>query len=672
MNAIKKLFQEINFNDYIIEKSYKNKQLKYAIYNQIEVLFNPELPTYFMFRDFSLRNTGTKYKIRMFFKRDLYKDILKDNNFTYENSVLLYNGMYLVSSKLLWIILHWCNRNEFINYFYTFITSKSIYHDIIKPTIIKQINNKTFEINYFGIITNSCIENSYVSLPECKKYLQREYKLKETNYYYTKSNPKISKSFQNFKDKCLWKNEDLISVMFLCKQGQTYIHPNLMIYYLDKYKPFEFWNTFISYYEIEMKLKEELASNKSIYKLNPNNSLIKQINNEFVEIKIDKIYLLIHKKTSYIQTSGTSNVLNKQKYNHIDRWMMNNETLDFIKDLEHVLPKTSECDEINEQFHLHPSYFKLTDVEPGFNGYYLHPELFMYFVIWLSKKEALKYIKTINILYQKSNIDDTTNNKYLNEEIYRLKIILAEKEHKIHELEKTISKITCKDNGSVKIKIINRKSVKLQYDNYNQVETKNSIVIRNVKDSKFKCKELYDFIHENNIEYIKTSDCRNIYEITDSTKINDAITFFNNFISNNENFNTDYSFNFNNEKYIELIKKYEIDNSPRLRGFLYELEASKFFNAFLYHDLPKSFLNKFKLNNVDKGIDLINIRDKVCYQCKCYKCKISLTESLQRTLNLYEKIHSIDNEFKLVLLVNDINLVSDDVLDLFNVQEMIF
>lgn len=108
-----------------------------------------------------------------------------------------------------------------------------------------------------------------------------------------------------------------------------------------------------------------------------------------------------------------------------------------------------------------------------------------------------------------------------------------------------------------------------------------------------------------------------------------------------------------------------MEKSAQTYGFLFESEMSRKYSAFLYKDIPKYILIDFGLNHKDTGIDLVDLKNKILYQCKCYTTtKLTLTDSLKRSLKMLKKFQSIDPDYQLKFLFNEGIDVDQEVLDL--------
>lgn len=365
---------------------------------------------------------------------------------------------------------------------------------------------------------------------------------------------------------------------------------------------------------------------------NLNNSLVSDIDEYFAFGKFDDMILKFHKPTSYIHARTSAKALgNYEKMaHHFSEWLKNKDTVEFINELEKEIKTTdflqdtgSKFDEkINSDISTHPSYFLIgNDFAIEFRGYYLHPELFMYFVFWLSKKKAVMYINEL-LKYQQSLIQK-------HERIIR----------NIQYLK-----------GSLKI-TITENNLKLHPENYNQVSKsskENTLIIPNIIDSSNYRDKIFNYIELGLSKVFSIGKNRNSFIINAGYTNEQVIEEIQEILKLDE---FDISFKFNEIAYKEYLEKYKTNPSSQLLGFIFEFEMSKKYQSHRYSDVPKIYLQKFGLTNKDTGIDLIDIPNKILYQCKYYETKIDISESLQRSRAMLEKFKSVDDNFQLKLIV---------------------
>lgn len=356
--------------------------------------------------------------------------------------------------------------------------------------------------------------------------------------------------------------------------------------------------------------------------------ITENINEYFAYGEYDGIIVKFHKPTSYIHARTVAyelGLLNKftKKFN---LWFKNTDTIEFIEELNNELKITplSACskfdEQINSEMSEHPSYFLLgNNFANNFRGYYFHPKLLIYFMFWLSKPFAVRFISK-RIEKQEEII--RTQNK----EIMQIKYL----------------------KGSLKINISDS-SCKLQAENYNQVTHKdNSIIIPNLINSINYRDKIYNYIKSGLSKNISIGKNINTFIIKDGVSNKEIIDEIQ-LIIHMEDF--DINFEFNETKYKELLEKYNSNPSPQLKGFIFEFEMSKKYGIHRYADIPKIYLQQFGLTNKDTGIDLIDIPNKILYQCKYYEKIIDVTDSLMRSKSMLEKFREVNEDFQLKIIV---------------------
>ena len=221
-----------------------------------------------------------------------------------------------------------------------------------------------------------------------------------------------------------------------------------------------------------------------------------------------------------------------------------------------------------------------------------------------------------------------------------------------------------KYTGSIKISKVSDVLIKLNAANYNQVVTVNSVVIENIDYPSQVLKDLSKFADE--CKEISTTKHKDYYEVSDFDKAVDEIS---NFIHGNIK---DLTFIFNQQEYDILIHRYLETPTVQIKGKIFELQMSRKYNAFVFSDVPSTFISKFGLNKVDTGIDLVDTKNKILYQCKYSESNLSMNEQLKRTLAMYDKIKQIDDSYTLKLLVNKEMKVSKTVSEKFDIIKEMF
>ena len=203
-------------------------------------------------------------------------------------------------------------------------------------------------------------------------------------------------------------------------------------------------------------------------------------------------------------------------------------------------------------------------------------------------------------------------------------------------------------NGSLKLTLVANK-LKLQHENYNQVETSSSVVIRDLFDSKTKRDKVFNYVKENRSKILTLGRTRNQYIVNDGYELEEIIDHIYYILS----YNPEELFKFNEHEYIKRKDYFDLMQTNQSYGFLFESEMSKKYKAFLYKDLPDSYIMKFGLTHRDTGIDLVDIENKTLYQCKCYSGTLRMNEQLERSKEMLHKFQEVDKDYKLILIVNE-------------------
>lgn len=486
--------------------------------------------------------------------------------------------------------------------------------------------------------------------------------------------------------------------------SRRYEHPNaLLIYALNTYPM-----------EVISLLNDIVEENDESpdFQINLSDTMVSKINDDFAYAKHDDLIVKFHIPTNYVHIRSTADVINKNKWTkHQDRFWADTETIEFITELNEILrkrpnfnyivkkleiqgcfispsnpevadsnmesAKTSEetdkvsddldddtCNDSSEnkpknlvqsicsELKNHPSYFDINEFATNeFRGRYVHMNLFMFALFWLSKKRSIKYIEMINVLCHKSAIMNIKFRELMKKEIETLNACVSHLQEKNNELEKRFLEINHL-NGSLKIKI-EQNRVKLQPENYTQrpysTKTREEVIIDELMNTKEKRDKIFYYVVEGRSNILTLGKDRNNFIINKGFCSDDVVKHIYNILDGT----SDYEFKFNEDEYKLREMRFNALKSPQSYGYLFECEMSKKYNAFLYKDLPKSFISKFGLTNRDMGIDLVDIEHKKLYQCKCYKDTLTMNDAIQRSMDLLKQFQKKDPNYTLTLIVNE-------------------
>lgn len=700
---------------------------KFWIY---EVIYENNNPEYINFKHFSLQVGNRRFDYGEIFTSDLYKNILR--NKTKENTsknvkYYITNPSLFVHTSMLEILLHWMNRLEYLEYLFylCFDTRIEDYKWNFSDNVFLALNKSYNIYKLFNLIPLTVeISSNFIILPKMIQTFKLLNNLKiseNSSHYNDKFKNKNKKYFLNC-CKLYFEEKLNIECIKYCdkKNDGVAVNPSLIFPVLDNVDTFKFRNIVENYILLNNSLKQTEIINID-YTIDLNNSITKRCeNNRFayaihadMEVKFDT-------ETSYIHAKTSGDLINKAKMENMNRFLKNNDTLEFIKELEENIKNidiavpvkmrvtekheennkkmntieenidnTDNIDEndykiidendINENDYkiiekndIKKCYYKLIHVENEYKGYYFHPDLFLYFIIWLDKKIAIKYIKLLNIIFQNQSLTGKSINKYTDEMVNNLinKInfqenmlqmqmnTITQQTETIENQTKTIEELEVikekfiKANpslGSIKILIVSDNEIKIQNTSYELLKTKGTLKIYTNYDHKIIYDNIKTIIKDNPTDYIQYIENNKFY-ISNTEK---AIELIENII------NGRYELCVSNKNFDEEIKKYR---NPENKGKLYEYQCAKHFNVILWKNVSEVYLKTYNLNKKDVGVDLIDVKNKILYQCKNYNTRLNMSKlaTFERTFKLFK---SKDEEWKQILIVNDINKLSSDVIN---------
>lgn len=486
--------------------------------------------------------------------------------------------------------------------------------------------------------------------------------------------------------------------------SRRYEHPNALLIYVINTYPLEV-----------ISLLNDIAEEKDEnpdFQINLSDTMVSKINDDFAYAKHDDMIVKFHIPTNYVHIRSTADVINKNKWEqHQMRFWNNDETIEFITELDDILRKrqnfnyivkkleiqgcsispkdqeivvsimdttkinndideTSDDSVVNKtvisstkqpknliqviysELNSHPSYFDIHAFASNeFRGRYVHMNLFMFALFWLSKKRSIKYIEMINVLCHKSAILNIKFRELMKKEIDTLNECVSHLQEKNDELEKRFLEINHL-NGSLKIKI-EQNRVKLQPENYTQrpysTKTREEIVIEDIMNTKEKRDRIFYYVVEGRSDILTLGRNRNNFIINKGFSSEDVVKHIYQILNDVH----EYEFKFNEDEYKLREMRFNTLKTPQSYGYLFECEMSKKYHALLYKDLPRSFIINFGLTNKDTGIDLVDVEHKKLYQCKCYKGTLTMNNAIQRSIDILKQFQKKDPEYTLTLIVNE-------------------
>lgn len=422
-----------------------------------------------------------------------------------------------------------------------------------------------------------------------------------------------------------------------------------------------------------------------MFSINLNDFKTKDINDDFAFASVNGYEFKFHIPTNYINIAYTAKTIDEIKWDmNSHRFWQADKTNRILKllsndiinslDIDDETKKSriqkvnenilipSTCDKtksVEEQLQEHPTFIVFNNTFSNeTRGCYVHPDLFIFALMWMKNNIGIQ----IANIFTRMNPELSKNNEYVSKLEYEINDLdkqIKELEIKKIELETKLQE-TNSLNGSIKLSFSDNE-LKLHHENYNQVQGVKDFVIQNIFNSKSKRDKIYYFVKERLSNVLEIGRNRNHYLIKHGFDKEHIINHVQTILIS-KSFEP---FQFNINEYILRLTRYKIDKSIQSYGFLFESEMSRKYNAFLYKDIPKHILIDFGLTHKDTGIDLVDLKNKILYQCKCYTTtKLSISDSIQRSLKMLKKFQSIDPDYQLKFLFNEGIDVNQDVLDL--------
>jgi len=663
--AIKRFIEsEIHFSTF--EHRFVNTNFSIANVHGIEVKYSNFDDTKFEFRSLSMKYAGRRFKIEKLFGLEKYKSFFNEFKLTFENSVqaVFYERRYtLVSSKLFWLMIHWFNRLLCISTLIRIYFEIDIFKDEVQLEPQEEYKPNVDFITMFGLRAPRDKRDGFICFHELAYSMLRRYGEEVTRNQQTLfKSPKLVQDVENFKKQSIWNDKTIEETRAVYRSPCQWMHPNLALLMLDKLEPIYLLDTLLDFYQMHSLIQYEDEEMNVYYKIDLNTTLVSHIDENFGYARHDDLLVRFHKGSSYIHAASTAEAIygDTEKMKHFsDRFMSNKDTKDFINELESEIRANTEFDKTNEiesQLNEHPSWFILEQAGRKYElrGYFLHPELFMLFVFWLSKKRAIRYIRMINIMCNRAAIRNITINQKLQAEAKRRELEAKEFRKSIKELNHEIKAREIAETGSIIVSQTER-GIKLYYSTINEPDAKDRIVYRDIYHPKETLERLNKEL-ANSLQRIQKSlyggnieENRNEIEVAIEKSIIKTET---------------EEFIFNENEYQKRLQRYEADASDSARGYLYESVCSRNLKIPLYSDMNDAWFYKFGLSKKDPGIDLVDAKNKVVYQCKYY-AELKPSQSLDRTKSAYMKIRAIDNSYTLKLIVPEACRIHSRVISLF-------
>lgn len=703
MNAIKVLLQEIDLSTLPLLRI--ENSFNIVSFHGIEIYYQSEYPTWFAIKQLAIiftENNSVRVKKDNFFKKYCYKPIFDKENITIDNSykqiTIKGRGTGFFHTKTLWFAIHWLDPNLFIEKICEIYGHFNIYNHEIKTIDLYNYTDTLNKVSYFGLTASKDKTDHYLALKDIRKSLHEKYSGSYENDKVKAHSNELPRRIEIFHELSKWKDKKLEDMRNNAGVISIFTHPNLAVYYLDKSNFIEFWDTFLSFYEKENEIRAIEETQSRRYILDLKNSLVENINEHVGLAKLGDMIVKIHKDTSFIHVATTAKVLNPIKYTNFDRWFKLEDTKEYIEELENEIRngevitgddklseskelersvkfterekmKNSDTISISEQLNDHPSYFKL-GLELGVDsqGYFFQPELFMYYLIYLDKRIAVKYIHMIfSILVgiSSSNVSEKAFidrcNGFAHRRIMELQNNIIDLEEENEAQRKEIERFEIANSGCLML-IDSPKGLQLRKSPYDEPDKPGRLVIRGIKNYE----KIYEIVKDKMAKtFMKLQHGKYNTTLEESSSIIEDIVD-----DAKEEIEEPSTIDFVwNEVLYEKRKSQAIDNKSK--GFLYESYCSKVLSAFVHEDLPQWFKTKFGLNNTDGGIDLFDLKNKILYQCKFY-VKLKMSDALKRTNEaISSKIQAIDKDYIIKLVVPSTCVIAKDVKEMFGEDNIV-
>lgn len=688
----------IDFSNYIvddIDNEYSN--VKYFDFN---LIINKNLN---MFNTANLSHT-----LKLTQKKSPICQFLKSKNITKLCSELNLHGMINVNrgnsnlsgayadSRLFIILLMKYSVKDFLDYslsllmndFDTNINTKYKVDELDKNKLMEKYKVKkhddvfitSFLDNEFECII--CNNMLYISTKSIKCYFESEKeRLRPDNFI--KYNTEVVNEFKK-----IFKNDDI----YITECHKSYVNILLLIpllLWFANVDTFSKIDSYIAAHKSKDELNEVIEKQKTC-QFSFNNSICEDINEYFVKSKHGEIELIFNKISGYFSASSVGKDINEQKMNKNFHRFFNKDfekiclILEASPDTENIFTNSSLIPKIKFEHGTYLVYKQsLYSGNTSMNyltGYYMHPDLFLYFIMWLDKFKFIEYSRLLNVVLQRAAIKNSTLREYYEKQVEKLKKEIIEREKLCEELENQmkeykklsedlITQSSPKRNnyGSIVVNYICNKEMddnvtkaKINGFNYESLQTKNNTVIRTF-GAKDNFEIFKDYICKNDVGYVKLIK-NNDFEIADKDK---TFKLIDDLISKNIPVHERNSSSFD-EEFEMLLNLYNKNQNAYNRGKLFEYVCADKFGAILWKNLTKYYLYTFGLTNQDIGIDLVDIEHKILYQCKNYKTKLNTSNinSFRRTLNIFK---SIDKEYVGKIICDKVTIVAKNVLDEFEI-----
>lgn len=692
-------FEVIDFEKFKIDKENKRTNVTVSFANVYGILtqYNPT-DKYFSMRFFTVEHSygHVKRSKSKILATEMIQKCIKLSGLEREEDIFHSDGVqYYIHPKLFWSFLLWLNIHKFAKAFLTRLFEYDYTKHEIEVSNPRRLTELTEFVEWFGLTVKRRFGSKYISYPSILIQIEDKFHMTHKALEnHKRSGEFIKKSISK------WEEESGIpSTQSIPASGSNpkkltlnrYEHPSAVVIYVLNTYPFELISILTDCYSELQKKKEGVKPN--FYAIDLNTKIICEINRSFAIGVMDDLEVKFHRPTSYIHARSIAMKVNPVKEKHTTRWFGQEETMAYIEYLNEDMKKSKVIEQITtriicslmydvdkeytrinnlviDQIEEHPSWFILgSDFNNSIRGYYFHPSLFINFIRWLDPRKALAYSTAVNVSTYRAGLEDKDIKTITIEEYEKLKqteVDLQQAKKTIISQDKLLTETITQNSGSI---VIDQKNDKfsIRTSPINEPKSKNRVVFPDVYQAQTKIRDV------NRIIRSKSADAKLIREnhysgTFDKSLIPDIQSSL--YPENNGNGRISYNFVFNNEEFQKRKISYENNPNPKSAGFYYETLCSRRFNAYLCNDAPESFYRKFGLNKKDNGIDLIDTRNKILYQCKYYHV-LQFGSSLQRTIEMLAKIRKIDPFYQVRLIVPSYCKVSSTIIAEFSNSNII-
>lgn len=739
---------KLHIDKLIYKEQYKDDFDIYTTITGLKLIIHKDYPEYFNYNEFVKYGINSQvFGITSMFGSMEYKNYLSENNIKLDENIIKLrcdgtNKSNFVHFRLFELILSKINIIEYVRYIYKLIYDLDIFEnkfEYINDSLVTLPTNKNCYIGTFMTLGNIYItkDDYFISALALERAAKEKYnmdndskQISPAKYLSTRSSTydgyiEYIKKYINTEYK-EFHYKKMISTQTI------FMHPILGLIRIASINKFSFRNILVKEI-LDYKDSTNPTSQTNIY--NNISNIIKVCNDpSFSFAKLGDKVVIIESDTGFIKLNSLiydydidnnkfikNNELENNFSYKVKMFLKNELRFQYIQILNELIKENkltnidisqheynlTELESINyntlKEFNYCVHYYN-KDVLKDYLGYYVHPELFIYFMMYYDIKLSISYIRLVfALLTIMSNTNKSIESFYVNKletckeesRIYKEKYEEREKMFEnlldkyyesirtIEELEVTYNDLAITYNeleqsnislklkyeelknnfikanpslGYLKISLENDRQIKVQFATNPLLVNKNTLKLYSGYDANNMYRKIKEEIKEHPIDAI-SYDTNNKFNITDTKK---ALEYIDNIMNN-------IYYNYNNNKYIKeeyvkLVDEYYKNmedntdkgkgNRSRLKGHIYEYQCAYDMKICMQKNLSKTFFIENNLTSKDIGFDLIDVDNKVLYQCKNYNYRIC-TKMLDTFFVLRNKL----KDYKLKLIITNIDYI---------------